>query len=183
MGNRRYFDVLKEGAYIALGFVGGVDTVLDVYELGRSLMNHDWTGAAFAAVVLVIPCVWAPTGKALAKGLESRAVRELGEEALEEGVERAVSKTGGALVKAGSNFGTHTLERMVQRGITPKMVERALAKGTKFWDPKNKVINYVLRGGFGSGKDLLVGQNPVTGKITTAIRGRNLVRPRFVPLD
>jgi len=26
------YDVMKEGAYIALGFVGGVDTVLDVYE-------------------------------------------------------------------------------------------------------------------------------------------------------
>ena len=87
------YDVLKEGGYIALGFVGGVDTVLDIYEVGRSLMNHDWTGAAFAAVVLVIPCVGAHTGKALAKGLESRAVRELGEEALEEGVERAVRKS------------------------------------------------------------------------------------------
>jgi len=53
------YDVMKEGGYIALGFVGGVDMVLDAYELGRSLMNHDWTGAAFAAVVLVIPCVGA----------------------------------------------------------------------------------------------------------------------------
>jgi len=79
---------------IALGFVGGVDTVLDIYELGRSLMNHDWTGAAFAAVFIVIPGVGAHTGKALAKGLESRAVRELGEEALEEGVERAVKRGG-----------------------------------------------------------------------------------------
>ena len=34
----------------------------------------------------------AHTGKTLAKGLESRAVRELGEEALEEGVERAVKR-------------------------------------------------------------------------------------------
>lgn len=72
---------------------------------------------------------------------------------------------------------------MAERGITPKMVENALDKGKAFWDPKNKVVNRVLEGGFGSGKDLLVGHNPVTGKITTVIRGSDLVRPRFVPQD
>jgi predicted ATP-dependent serine protease len=88
-----------------------------------------------------------------------------------------------ALVKAGPQYGKHVLERMAERGITPKMVEKALEKGTPFWDPKNKVINRVLEGGFGSGKVLLVGQNPITGKITTVIRGSNLVSPRFIPLE
>ena len=43
--------------------------------------------------------------------------------------------------------------------------------------------NYVLKEGFASGKSLLVGQNPVTGKITTVIRGNNLVRPRHIPIQ
>jgi hypothetical protein len=88
-----------------------------------------------------------------------------------------------ALVKPSLTFGKHTLEQMADRKISTKMVEVALDKGKRFWDPKNKTVNYVLEEGFASGKDLLVGRNPVTGKITTVIRGNDLVVPRFVPLD
>jgi hypothetical protein len=77
----------------------------------------------------------------------------------------------------------HLADRLAERGISEKMVDVALRRGTPYWDPKNNVVNYVLRNGFGSGKDLLVGQNPVTGAVTPAIRGNNLVRPRFVPLE
>ncbi len=80
-------------------------------------------------------------------------------------------------------IGAHAARQMAERGITTKMVETVLRKGTQYWDPKNKVINYVLEESFASGKSLLVGQNPITGKITTVIRGNELVRPRFVPLE
>jgi RHS repeat-associated protein len=96
-------------------------------------------------------------------------------------VGKACALTGSALVKT-SIYGTHVLERMAERGITKKMVETALSKGTQYWDPKNNVINYVLQDGFASGKSLLVGQNPITGKVTTVIRGNNLVRTRFIPI-
>jgi len=77
------------------------------------------------------------------------------------------------------------LQRMKERGITSKMIEVALEKGTSYWDPKNYVVNYVLEGGFASGKTLLVGQNPVTKQITTVIRGhtRKILRPRFIKLS
>jgi hypothetical protein len=70
---------------------------------------------------------------------------------------------------------------MVLRDITEDMIDVALRKGVRVWDPKSKTFDYVLKGGFASGKDLLVGQNPVSGTITTVIRGTNLVRPRMTP--
>jgi len=86
-----------------------------------------------------------------------------------------------ALARVELNIGKHAAEQMTKRGITESMVKTALEKGTPFVDPKNGTINYVLKEGFASGKDLLVGTNPLTGKITTVIRGRDLVSPRFVP--
>jgi hypothetical protein len=63
------------------------------------------------------------------------------------------------------------------------MAQTAINKGLKFYDPKNGSINYVLRSGFGSGKSLLVGTNPLTGNVTTVIRSsKNLVNSRFIPI-
>jgi hypothetical protein len=73
------------------------------------------------------------------------------------------------------------VKRMAERGVTEKMIRTALEKGTGYYDPKNKVFNYILPNGFASGKDLLVGFNPVTGKVTTVIRGTDLAVPRLVP--
>jgi hypothetical protein len=77
--------------------------------------------------------------------------------------------------------GKHAVKQMAERGVTEKMIRTALEKGTRYWDPKNKVFNYILPNGFASGKDLLVGFNPVTGKVTTVIRGTDLTVPRLVP--
>jgi len=75
------------------------------------------------------------------------------------------------------------LERLAQRGVTQDMAELAISKGQKFYDPLNKSINYVLPNGFGSGKSLLVGTNPLTGEVTTVIRSsKNLINSRFVPI-
>ena len=74
------------------------------------------------------------------------------------------------------------VERMGLRGVTEKMVKVALEKGLKFYDPKNGTINYILKNGFASGKDLLIGTNPITGEIATVIRGTNLVAKRFIPI-
>jgi hypothetical protein len=71
---------------------------------------------------------------------------------------------------------------MAEGGITAKMVTKALEKGVPYLDPKHGTMNYVLEGGFASGKSLLVGQNPNTGLLTTIIRGANLVRLRMTPL-
>jgi len=68
-----------------------------------------------------------------------------------------------------------------ERGNFETINERN-AKGDQYWDPNNKMINYVLKNEFASGKDLLVGRNIVTGDITTVLRGTNLVKPRFVPV-
>lgn len=81
-------------------------------------------------------------------------------------------------------IGQHTFQRMSERGITESMVDKALQKGKRYWDPKNKTVNYVLEEGFASGKTLLVGQNMVTGKVTTVIRGptKKLIRPRHIEI-
>ena len=87
------------------------------------------------------------------------------------------------IVRAGLNIGVHAAEREAQRGITTTMIGIAIRKGARFYDPKNKTINYLLRGGFASGKDLLVGRNPLTGKITTVIRGTNISTiKRMIPI-
>jgi len=93
----------------------------------------------------------------------------------------ATSGTTALVARVELNIGAHTAERMAQRGITEAMVKTALDKGTPFFDPKHGTINYVLKEGFASGKDLLVGRNPFTGKITTVIRGTDLVSRRLVP--
>jgi hypothetical protein len=90
--------------------------------------------------------------------------------------------TSGAIVRQELNIGVHAAERMVLRDVTEDMVQATLDKGTPYIDPKNGAVSYVLRGGMASGKDLLVGRNPLTGKITTVIPGWNLVRPRFKPI-
>ncbi|MFT3945670.1 MAG: RHS repeat-associated core domain-containing protein [Agriterribacter sp.] len=88
-----------------------------------------------------------------------------------------------ALVKTGTQFSKHSLERLAQRGVTQDMAELAISKGQKFYDPLNKSINYVLPNGFASGKSLLVGTNPLTGEVTTVIRSsKNLINSRFVPI-
>lgn len=74
----------------------------------------------------------------------------------------------------------HTLfDRMATRGITDKMINVCLRKGSPYWDPKNRTVNYVLDKGFASGESLLVAQNPVTGVITTVIKGYRLIRQRM----
>lgn len=93
------------------------------------------------------------------------------------------AKTSTSLVKTGTQFSKHSLERLAQRGVTPKMAETAINKGLKFYDPKNGSINYVLQNGFASGKSLLVGTNPLTGQVTTVIRSsKNLMNSRFIPI-
>ncbi|MBI3658033.1 MAG: hypothetical protein HY232_16650, partial [Acidobacteria bacterium] len=94
----------------------------------------------------------------------------------------AASVQGGSLARTVLNISTHAAKQMADRGVTKKMVEVALTRGAKFWDPKNNAVNYVLKGGFASGKDLLVGQNPTTGVITTVIRGTNISTARMAPL-
>ncbi len=93
-----------------------------------------------------------------------------------------MAATGSSVVVTGASFSRHAIERLAERGITRKMADVAIKKGLRFYDPKNKSINYVLKNVFGSGKDLLIGTNPLTGDITTVLRGANLVRNRMLPI-
>ena len=94
-----------------------------------------------------------------------------------------VGKTTYPLVKTGIQWSKHALQRASERGISKKMVELAINKGQKFYDPHNKSINYVLPNGFASGKSLLVGTNPITGQVTTVIRSsKNLINSRFISI-
>jgi hypothetical protein len=82
--------------------------------------------------------------------------------------------------KEGVKITAHAAQRMTERGITKKMVQICISKGTKYFDPENGTFNFVLKNGFASGKDLLVGTNTITGKVTTVLRGNNLVKTRFI---
>lgn len=98
------------------------------------------------------------------------------------------TKTGNSIsnsiVKTGNQLSYHAeVERFALRGVSPKMTQTTINKGLRYFDPKNGTINYVLRNGFASGKDILVGTNPLSGKVTTVIRGNKLIRPRFINLN
>jgi hypothetical protein len=87
------------------------------------------------------------------------------------------------LVAVGTQWTKHSLLRLAERGVTPKMAETAIRLGQKFYDPLNKSINYVLPNCFASGKSLLVGTNPLTGQVTTVLRSsKNLINKRFIPI-
>ncbi len=148
--------------------------------LGLGSLDALGLGAASGAGAIVVDSGAAATTAVVAEAAENQcsAAADGVEAAAAEGAEAGA----GALAKSDLNIGVHTAERMAERGVNESMVRVALEKGTPFIDPKNGTINYVLREGFASGKDLLVGTNPLTGKITTVIRGSDLIAPRFVPL-
>jgi hypothetical protein len=89
-----------------------------------------------------------------------------------------------ALARLETVLSGHAVDRLAGREshVTLKMIDAAIRKGDTFFDPKNASIVNVLRGGFASGKDLMVGQNPITQRVTTVLSGTNLVRPRFISL-
>lgn len=88
-----------------------------------------------------------------------------------------------ALITREIRLTSHAVEQMTERPITKSMIESGLRNGEKVFDPKTKTINYVIRNGFVRGKDLLVGTNPFNGQVTTVIRGTNLVKARFIPIQ
>jgi ankyrin repeat protein len=88
-----------------------------------------------------------------------------------------VAKT--ELVSVGPQFSGHAIERMAERGVTPKMVHITIKKGLKFYDPKNKSINFILAKKMGSGKDLLVSVDPLTRKVITVIVNHKLQKKRL----
>lgn len=82
--------------------------------------------------------------------------------------------------RVGIQYSAHAIARMEQRGVTPQMVELTLQKGAQYFDPKSGALNYILKNGFASGKDLLVGTNPTDGQVRTVLRGTDLVNSRFI---
>lgn len=93
----------------------------------------------------------------------------------------APEKAAGTALTKTVDLSVHAVERSAERGISEAMIKVAIRRGEMFWDPANKSIVYVIRRGFASGQDLLVATDPFTGAVKTVIRGKNLVRPRFVP--
>jgi RHS repeat-associated protein len=93
----------------------------------------------------------------------------------------AATATEGSTALAGTlNLSKHAVQRMAERGFTRDMIQATIKNGTRYWDPKNGTFNYVLRGGFASGKNALVGVNPVTNVVTTVIRGGG-IPARLIP--
>ena len=87
------------------------------------------------------------------------------------------------MVKTGTEWSKHSLQRLDDRGVTKDMVEMAISKVQKFYDPLNKSTNYVLPSGYASDKSLLGGTNPLLGEGTAVLRSsKNLINKRFIPI-
>ena len=69
---------------------------------------------------------------------------------------------------------------MAERGFTRDMVRTIIKNGSRYWDPKNGTINYVLDGGFASGRSAIVGTSPFTNIVTTVIRTSS-IPVRLIP--
>lgn len=148
----------------------------NLFYLRQNLANVDYNDLSRASTSFAIV---ANVGEGIAGELASLKIAKLIKY-----IWSPAAKTGtNALVKTGTQFSKHSLERLAQRGVTQDMAQLAISKGQKFYDPLNKSINYVLPNGFASGKSLLVGTNPLTGGGTTVIRSsKNLINSRFVPI-
>ncbi len=97
------------------------------------------------------------------------------------GLQTGAAATEGSTALAGTlNISKHAAQRMAEPGFTRDMIRATIKNGAWYWDPKNGTFNYVLRGGFASGKDALVGVNPVTNVVTTVLRGTANVK-RMIP--
>lgn len=82
---------------------------------------------------------------------------------------------------SGYSLSGHAAKRMAERGITRSMVQNALTRGERMWDPTHGTVQFLLRGGVSS-KDVLVSVNAAHLRITTVQVGKNVIRPRFLPL-
>jgi hypothetical protein len=92
-------------------------------------------------------------------------------------------KVGGVRdVSTVTEFSSHAIKRMAERGVTSKMAQIAINKGLQFYDPKNGTINFILTKQMGSGKDLLVAVDPLSRKVITVIVGPKLQRQRLLPI-
>jgi len=83
--------------------------------------------------------------------------------------------------RSGLRLTRHALLQMRARGITERMIWETLRKGTPYWDPRNKAINFILEGVGPRGHQVLVGYNPVRNVVKTVIHGTKLFRGRMIP--
>jgi hypothetical protein len=165
---------------------GGMGATAEVVTYGATTPQDQWSwddarGAAFNGFVKGASLTPVPAVRGF--GLLSRALSRVPKAAQAENGARALLLRSAAnrnvLPDAIQRFGRHSVEQMAERGITRPMVNMAIRRGERYWDPKNLSVAHILRGGMASGKDLLVARNPLTGKITTVITGRRLPRPRM----
>ena len=160
---------------LASAIEGMIDNTPQIVQLGVP----DWIGGPGSGVVSGIRALFGRTVVRSAR--TARGAAGVVGRSLEAGASGAVSE--GTAVAARYTIGGHAADQMAARGVSRAMVDAAIRGGAKYWDPKNKVVNYVLEGGFASGKDLLVGLNPGKGLVTTVIRGSDLVAKRFIPIQ
>lgn len=63
------------------------------------------------------------------------------------------------------------------------MAEKAIEKGLRYYDPKNKSIVYVLRNGMGSGDHLMLAVVPETGLLKTVFTRAKPIHKRLILLE
>lgn len=158
------------------GALGSLGTSGGAVDEARAILAFEATNPSFGEKMLF------RTGIALQNSTaETFGTRGLGAWGNYRG--RGVSFSSRGLVKTGTQWSKHSLQRLSERGVTMAMAKTAINKGQKFYDPLNKSINYVLPRSYASGKSLLVGTNPLTGEVTTVIRSsKNLINKRFIPI-
>lgn len=81
---------------------------------------------------------------------------------------------------------------MQKRDITDAMVRLALRRGELLWDPLDRSIIFLVRNtsyrykeesGITHAYHLALAVNPLSRTIKTAMLGRRVIRPRWVPID
>src|SRR5262249_5669010 len=81
------------------------------------------------------------------------------------------------------SIGKHAAEAMAEHKVTEAMVRKAMQRGKRFYDPKNKSVVYVLEKGMVNGKDLAIARDAATGELKTVMVNPKAIRPRFIPLN
>lgn len=90
---------------------------------------------------------------------------------------KAADDVGTGLARTRVPISQHAAERMAEFGVTERMVNVAVQRGTRYYDRLHGTYSHVLQGGFASGHTLQVATNPLTGNVTTVIKQSRRFNP------
>jgi RHS repeat-associated protein len=145
-----------------VGFIG-----YDLYDIGRTIRQGHrptWRQWASLGADVALAAVPFATGGGAALRLTEKS-----------------AKSSRALVPY-LDITRHARDAMAERGVSLSMATKVVARGQRYWDPRNQSVVYVLRRAMASGKDIAVATVPFTHRVKTVMVNRGVVLKRYIKI-